>query len=165
MRIDITPRQINLFWQKVRKAGPDDCWEWTGYRNHAGYGVQNTGRGRKGRKTHLAHRIAFILSGGELTDDNAFVLHSCDNPPCCNPAHLRAGTRLDNAIDREVRGRGGNHKGTANGNAKLTELDVVAIRAAYTGARGQQRQLAQQYNVTPAMIRFIVNGWNWKHVK
>jgi len=164
MRIDITPRQIELFWQKVRKAGSNDCWEWTGYRNHAGYGVQNTGRGRKGHKPQLAHRIAFLLSGGELTDDQAFVLHSCDNPPCCNPAHLRAGTRLDNAIDRESRGRGGNHRGTANGRSKLTPEDVVAIRAAYTGARGQQRRLAEQYNVTPAMIRFIVHGKNWTHI-
>lgn len=41
--------------------------------------------------------------------DGPFVLHTCDNPPCCNPAHLYRGTALDNARDRDTRGRWKNH--------------------------------------------------------
>jgi hypothetical protein len=33
------------------------------------------------------------------------VLHLCDNPPCCNPAHLHLGDQKINADERHARGR------------------------------------------------------------
>lgn len=91
------------FWQWVDKsAGPDACWPWLGKRMKAGYG-----RYRLRRKTHSAHRHALTVSVGDPPDQGAFAMHSCDNPPCCNPAHLRWGTHQDNMNDRMVRGRYG----------------------------------------------------------
>jgi hypothetical protein len=166
MRGDITPKQFANFWTRVdRSSGPDACWEFNGHRNHAGYGVVNCGVGRKGRHAVLAHRLAFIDTFGPLPPGKPFVLHSCDHPPCCNPAHLRAGTKKDNAADRLVRGRDGDHKGVANGRSKLTDEIVAEILARYTGARGQRAQLAREFGVTAPMIGHIISGRNWTHLK
>lgn len=58
------------------------------------------------------HRFAYHLTKGAIPDGMQ-VLHSCDNPPCCNPDHLRVGTSLNNARDMVGRGRGYNQGKTA----------------------------------------------------
>lgn len=91
-------------WSRVNAS--DDagaCWEFTGARNGKGYGI--LGRGRRGDGNIRAHVAAFLEAGGELTAERPFVLHRCDNPPCCNPFHLRAGTPQENADDIKMRGR------------------------------------------------------------
>lgn len=76
------------------------CWEWTGSRNEDGYGViQIAGSPTK------AHRAAWVLSGRGPIPDGLLVMHACDNPPCCNPAHLRLGTVAENNADRHSKGR------------------------------------------------------------
>jgi hypothetical protein len=87
------------FHRSVKRAGPDDCWEWQGARSH-GYG-----RLRLRRRLFLAHRVAYTLAKGPIPP-GAVVMHACDNPPCCNPAHLSLGTMLDNARDMDAKGRG-----------------------------------------------------------
>lgn len=96
---------MDQFWSKVEKRGAD-CWLWTRYRDEHGYGRTWFDGG------HItAHRLAYILTHGEIPD-GAHILHSCDNPPCVNPAHLRAGTRSDNMRDKVARGRDFNAKKT-----------------------------------------------------
>ena len=85
------------FWAKVEKG--DGCWEWQGSRQKRGYGLFRI----KGR-LHKAHRAALMMSGVEVPD-GLCVLHSCDNPPCCNPAHLRLGTKGENNTERHAKGR------------------------------------------------------------
>ena len=41
---------------------------------------------------------------------------------------------------------------------KLTDADVAAIRAAYTGRRGEQARLAEAYGVRPSRIITLVRG-------
>lgn len=85
------------FWASLDRSG--ECWPFTGYRDENGYGVL-----RFQGKSVLAHRLAFTLANGVI-DPDLYVLHSCDNPPCCRPKHLSQGTQLDNMIDAACKGR------------------------------------------------------------
>ena len=55
--------------------------------------------------TIKAHRAAYLYAGGKLGSAKPLVCHSCDNPPCCNPAHLWPGTNADNLQDMRDKGR------------------------------------------------------------
>lgn len=85
------------FWAKVDRRGA--CWVWQAARDAKGYGwfiIDKT--------PQRAHRVAYELANGPIPT-GLCILHSCDNPPCCNPAHLRAGTKLENSQDCVRRGR------------------------------------------------------------
>lgn len=88
---------MERFWSKVNKT--DGCWIWTAYRDDKGYGCF----GFRG-KVWKAHRVAYELATGPIPT-GAHILHSCDNPSCVNPEHLRAGTHADNMRDKVARGR------------------------------------------------------------
>jgi hypothetical protein len=82
-----------------------DCWVWQGYRNEHGYG-------RLWAPKRYVHRAAYEAFVGPIPA-GLNVLHRCDNPPCCNPAHLFLGTRADNARDMLAKGRGALQKNPA----------------------------------------------------
>ena len=98
---------LERFWSKVEK-GPG-CWEWQGGRTTRGYGVFY----RSGRASpqELTHRISYELANGPIPD-RLVVCHRCDNPPCCNPAHLFVGTPGDNNRDSAAKGRAVNQQKT-----------------------------------------------------
>lgn len=89
------------FWSKVDKKSDNECWNWKGTIKKR-YGWFRVYVDRKERE-FIASRVALYLSGVDVKD--LFVLHSCDNPPCCNPNHLRTGTAKDNSNDMIERGR------------------------------------------------------------
>jgi len=137
------------FTDKLAPNG--DCLEWTGALVH-GYGTT-----KAWGKQWLTHRLAMHLEGVDVTGYH--VLHSCDNPKCCNPDHLRTGTNQDNADDMTSRGR--QARGTTNGSAKLTEKQVLEIRA----IRGMsQRAIGKLYGVGQDTISLIINRKKWKHI-
>ena len=138
-----------------KSAGSDGCWLWIGVRAPNGYG-QFWLRDRQ----IGAHRYA-LISTGTVVPPGKMVLHSCDNPPCVNPAHLRVGTGKDNAQDRVLRGR--QAVGEKTGRAKLNPASVREIRRIYaTGAR--QVDLAQQFGVSQTVISAVVRNETWAHV-
>lgn len=93
------------FWEKVDKsAGPDECWLWTGTTRSDGYGVMQIGTLAE-PKMIRTNRLALELATGEPVPDELHACHHCDNPPCVNPAHLYAGTRLENMRDMVERRR------------------------------------------------------------
>lgn len=141
------------FWSKVdRSGGPDTCWLWTASRTKLGYGqfFVATGKG-----PIRASRMAWILTNGE-PEPGELVCHRCDNPPCCNPAHLFLGTNADNMADMAAKGR---HVGTR----RLTPDQVVAIRARYSEGHNQY-QIAAAFGVSQSAVSAIVLGKRWAHV-
>jgi len=88
------------FWSKVdRSGGCDACWQWVGKKDKRGYGKVCIGC-----KDVLTHRLAYILTKGSIPKEMV-ICHTCDNPPCCNPKHLSAGTHKDNVADAIAKGR------------------------------------------------------------
>jgi hypothetical protein len=143
----------------------DGCWLWKGSRSKSGYGQIGHGRLNNFR----AHRVAYQVLVGSIPKGMC-VLHRCDNPACCNPAHLFLGTNADNsadmvAKDRQCKGerhwtkkrtplvpRGDNHH-----KAKLTDIDVSDIRF-LCGNGLTQRQLSLEYGVRQSSIWAAIHG-------
>jgi HNH endonuclease len=142
------------FWKKVAKAGPNDCWLWT-----AGKANHRYGGFRIGRKNLGAHRVAFALTN--RLDPDKDVLHKCDVPACCNPAHLYAGTDSDNQQDAYSRGRQVPPRGEQNGQAKLTQAKADEIRRLYAETDLTQWKIARIFGVTAETIWLIVNRKTW----
>lgn len=152
------------FWAKVDRRGADECWPWTGAHLPHGYGLLRAPHAR--RNLH-AHRVAWVLKHGREVPAGLCVLHRCDNPPCCNPAHLFLGTQVDNIRDRVAKGRSYRGLGEQNGSAKLTEADVREIRAryGYYGKAGQsQPALAIKYGVRQSAISAVIRRKTWAHI-
>ena len=144
------------FWQRVRRGSDDVCWPWTGGLS-GGYGVISF----QGRRLK-AHQLAWELARGPR--DGLDVLHSCDNPPCCNPAHLFLGTRRDNNEDKTRKGRQHHPRGTLHGRAKLDDSKVRALRERYAAGGISIDSLAAEFGVAHSLVWRIVHRKAWPHV-
>lgn len=139
-----------------RPSDPNQCWLWNGKRtdNGKGYGYVSL----KGEHCR-SHKLSYELFNAPIPKDQ-WVLHSCHNPGCVNPSHLRLGSPFDNAQDRVKANRNGNTRGINSGSTHLTEAEVLHI---YNSATCSQ-VLANKYNVARQTIRAIRNGQNWSHL-
>ena len=91
--------QIQRFWSRVDRRAPDRCWPFTGPISDRGYGKFSASGSWR------ANRLALILSAGLPPTPQHLSCHTCDNPICCNPAHLFWGTHRENMIDSVRKGR------------------------------------------------------------
>lgn len=150
------------FWVKVRKASDNECWEWTACVHTAsGYGrIQIMKAGRW--FVEYAHRVSWRLHYGEIPE-GLCVCHHCDNPPCVNPHHLFLGAAVDNAADRDRKGRHNAPRGEQHYKAKLTEDQVIEIRERY--ARGESpTALEKEFEVSLRGLEQVIYGQSWKYL-
>ena len=153
----VTPE---VFWQRVRKQ--KGCWEWQGATNSTGYG-NLVFHGRAA----TAHRVAAFLSGlihavaaPQDRRSTGFILHSCDNRKCCNPAHMRVGTYAENQREAYARQRRAAYKGEKHANAKQTKESVVLIKDMYSHGISQEA-IARLLDVSQSGISKILLGHSY----
>jgi hypothetical protein len=145
---------MKTFYDKVVKLEDSDCWMWIGARS------TDYGQLYVDGKVIYAHRLSYILHCDEIPDGMK-VLHRCDNRWCVNPAHLFLGTQQDNMNDKVSKNR--QAKGITNGNAKLTELDVIEIRRLLAQPI-TQKSIADKFGVDPKLITLIKRREIWRHL-
>lgn len=136
-----------------RTSRVGDCQVWLGARYSAGYAHVWDPDLKKAIRGH--RKIMSLVLGRELSSDE-YVLHSCDNPPCCNPDHLSIGTKQQNT--RQARDR------TGLNTQKLLPEDARSVRERFhRTARNSSNAyaLAEEYGVSSSTIYAIVNGTTW----
>lgn len=110
-----------------------------------------------------AHRYAWTLSNGPIPP-KIEVCHHCDNPPCVKVSHLFLGTQRDNLRDMTQKGRGEvpDLKRERHPGAKLTEAQVVEIRARLATKTESHRSIAQTFGVSRPTVTAINTRRNWQ---
>lgn len=161
-------RRLVPFLSLVDVRQPDACWRWLGRRRDCkGYGgVTIDGR------PFQAHRIAFQLFIGPIPD-GLEILHSCDNRPCVNPNHLKAGTHSANMAEMVSRGRAATgdrssarlhperwRRGSTHVRAKLTEEVVLQIRASHETSR----EIAARLGLSTSAVSHARTRRSWRHI-
>ena len=148
---------VDRFWKYVEVNGVNECWPWSASLTvHGGYGQLND-RG----KLLKAHRISYEIHYGGVPE-GMFVCHRCNNPKCCNPKHLYAGTPKQNWDDTIVAGTRYVPKlsGESVYCSKLKESEVIYIRQSQESGCA----LAIRYGVTKSAVSCIRRGKTWKHL-
>lgn len=153
-----TTTRSERYLAKVDRREPNECWPWLASTNPCGYGTFSGGIDENGVRQQLAHRFGYALQVGPIPS-GLQVCHTCDNPPCQNPAHWFLGTHRENHEDKIKKGRQGppvRLNGSTNPNAKLTDREIAEIRRRW--CTGQtQTHLALAYGVAQSHISRIVN--------
>lgn len=139
-------------WSSVAIGTVDECWPWLGCKDKDGYGRMCWNYQMIG-----AHVVA-LRSTGEAVPDGFIAQHSCDNPPCCNPAHLAKGTHRTNAQDRTAKGRTYAPVGELNGNARI---DATTARAVFVDPR-RQKDIAADFGLSQPDVSRIKRRTRWR---
>ena len=159
--------------KNLKENDTTGCIEWQGKATYnGGYGKIGTTRQFNSIR---AHRLAWVLENGPIPE-GLIILHSCDNPKCCNVEHLSLGTKKDNSQDMLSKGRHytpfreldfnrGNPetaaRGEDNGNSTLTEELVKEIRA----FEGNHQQAADYFNISHTNAWRVRTFRSWEHVE
>lgn len=143
---------------RIMATSKNKCWPWIGQRLETNYGIIRTPP-----FCSVAHRLVYVLFVGNIPSQ-LNILHSCDNPPCCNPYHLRPGTQKDNILDCKSKGRMVTLRGSQCARAIITEQIVrSARRLRRDGVK--LKDIASLFGCKPPVLSMAINRKTWKHVK
>ena len=167
----------------------DDCIEYP-YKTLEGYGTIQCRE--DGVKAHyVAHRVVYALFHDIDIPDDKVIMHSCDNPPCCNPRHLKLGTHNDNCADKVNKGR--QAKGKENGkyihgrytkeakearrgravrfkkghapkNSTLTIDEAKKVKKAIINRTTTLKKVAEEFNISYSLARDISSGRSYINI-
>lgn len=169
-------QDIKRFWSKVDIRGLSECWSWQGSFRSNKAGQEYDDFSYK-HKHFVASRVAYFLHYGvDLGSEQA--CHRCDNPPCCNPNHLFAGTQKVNREDAVTKGRTATGdrngarlysekmpRGEANGNSRLTAGKVAEMRGLFdSGEVTVFTTLGPMFLVSEITAAKVVRRETWKHI-
>lgn len=129
------------------------CWLWPRSKDRDGYG-----RFVYQGKDKPVHRLAFEF-WVEPIKPGYVIMHTCDNPSCYNPDHLKQGTIQDNIRDCVRKGR--KPKREKNGNATLTNFQVGKIRQLSYYDKISNEELSKMFNVSRRQIFNIIHNIHW----
>ena len=155
-----------ILWSKVEMRGEDECWPWVGYRNKQGYG-----RTWIDDKGYYAHRVIFNLANPNVIElsaqknkiDFGLIMHTCDNPCCCNPKHLVVGNHMDNMVDKKNKGRCPDFKGEKSARSKLTAKDILDI--VWISSKGiSSGEIAKLFNIHKSTVKTAISGKHYSEV-
>ena len=138
------------------------CIIWVGKLNHLGRAVfPESIREREGISVMVARYILGCRSSKEKV--GMVAMHTCDNPSCINPDHLKWGTQKDNLEDMTKKGRRGRGSkmgspGESNPRSKISLETVKYIRE----SKKRGRELAKELGLSDTMISRIKNYHSWK---
>lgn len=170
-----TAKDSERFWRNVDKSGgPNACWVWTGSTNSSGYGHFLLKRKHWG-----SHRLVLSLRTG-FRPKELFCCHKCDNPPCCNPAHLFWGTSAENNTDSRQKGRAWTstpeqikrahevlvkryEDGILPASARFTEAEVLDMRTRWANGETQD-SIAKSYKAGPSTVGKIVRRTSYRTI-
>lgn len=146
------------FWKYTIKAGENDCWLWNSKQvNEHGYGFLSCSRG----VIIKSHRLSYSLFLNRPVENSEIVMHTCDNPRCVNPNHLRIGTQAENILDSIKKGRNSKppiHFGEDHHNAKFSSKDRLDI----VSDKRTHNEIAKDYGVCSETIGRIKRNQTWK---
>ena len=142
MQLEQTAQIIKRFWGHVDAQTAEGCWEWRGAKSSAGYGNFRIDKNRQ----IGSHR--FIMWACTGTMPNLFVCHKCDNRGCVNP-YMRRNSETC--------------QGERHGHARLTNVQVLEIRARYRNGE-KVTEIVKDYPVARRNLYYIVRGKGWKHL-
>ena len=154
---NMTPEEFNSWFDTNLVVNDSGCLEWVGCKLSSGYGIV-----RIAGKNVRSHIIALERKLGRKIVSGMLACHSCNNPSCCNPDHLREGTTQDNMNDKVFSDR--QTKGESNGNSKLTVDQVIEIRNRKQNETITNETLGEIYGVKKACIAKILRKEKWVHV-
>ena len=148
----------DVLWSKVDKREPNECWPWLGVREKSGYGrtwIDDVG--------YYAHRVIFDLANpNQITlkaptnrKAKGFLMHTCDNRICCNPAHLKVADIAENNKDCRDKGRRQMPKGENHHRSVFTDQEIAKVLQ--MKSEGQSaNQIAQAMQKKPATIKSLL---------
>lgn len=148
-KVFIEPDRIESKVERLTECG---CWVWMGAITSRGYGQL-----QKNNKKIYAHRASYMAFKGDIPD-GMYVCHTCDNVSCVNPDHLFLGSQKDNMQDMKNKGR--STFGEKNGQAKLTPLQILQIKA----MKKTQQKIADCFGISRQLVGYIKSGKRWGHV-